>query len=211
MPVGLMLLQAITLSAFDALPPEAAGRAALAGRDHAPIVAVEPERTRALQPPGVRERYLVERARQTARGCVRNRWEATFHATSADGDPSLANVRPASEIALSRDGDCPAQGYASIGSDLSRDAAFDALAIVETLRSGRTRAAVCKDATPSRLCDSPASIRNRLSAIAPWHVKRDEGDIIVWMGTPGQPVTEIRYALADPSAVVIERRIPPPA
>jgi hypothetical protein len=212
MPAGWMLIQAIALSAFDALPPEAAGRAVLAARDHAPIVAVEPERTRTLQPPGVRERYLVERERRTPRGCVRNRWRAVFRTTPAQADPTLADVRPTPEIALpGKGGRCPADGYASLGVDLSPEAAFDALAMIEALRSGKRAPSACRDATPSRLCADRDSIRDALSAIAPWHIRRDGGDMVVWMGTPGQAVTEIRYAPADPARVAIERRIPAPA
>lgn len=207
-----LAIQAIvTLGTVDALPPEAAGRLVLAPREHGPIVAVEPERTRALQPPGYRERHFIERARRVARGCVRTRWMASFRATSASPDPVLHEIRPTPEVAALNSEDCPASGYATIAPGLSPDAGFDALAILGSLRSGRIVPATCDDSTASRLCDDAATMRSELSSIAPWHIQQQGDQMLIWLGMAGQTVTEIRYRPGDRPQIRLSRRIPAPA
>jgi hypothetical protein len=90
--------------------------------------------------------------------------------------------------------------------------ALRSLARLEALgTASRMARFACTDSTPSRLCDDPRRIGRELARLPAWAVMRRGGDIVLWLGTPGQVVTEVRFDPAQPDQVAVSRQVPPPA
>jgi len=85
------------------------------------------------------------------------------------------------------------------------------LAHLDAIRSPRSKISfTCTDSTQSRLCGSDRSIRRDLAALSPWAVTQQGDAWAIWLGVPGQVVTEVRYTPSSPNRVIVDRRIPAP-
>lgn len=204
----------ITLDRVTALPPAEAGALALAGRAHGPIVEVTRQDAASLLPPGVVEVAMVEAPVATRGGCSRRRWATTFRFRSPAkaGSAVLASAVPRLEVAVDRNGVCPSAGYAHVNPGVSEEDAFAALhRLADVLMPASRTRLTCVDRTGSSLCGRPKEVRRRLAALSPWAVTRRGDAMILWLGIPGQVVTEVSYNPAEPRHVRITREVPPPA
>lgn len=210
-PVLAMLspLPAITLDEVLRLPAEEAGERVLEGAEHRPVEAVVRSPLAGLQPPYTVDLELVEQAVKEPRGCSRRRWRAMFsHAPGTREGGAVLSARQAGlEIALT----CQAEQFAHVNPGLSLDQGFTALQRLHQVRSNMARVRfTCVDRTQSGLCANDRTIFTQLASLTPWGVTRRDDAVALWLGTPGQVVTEVRFDPADPNHVSIERRIPPP-
>lgn len=196
------------------LPPREAGEIVLKGRDHRMIETVERPQVRTLQPPGLVQLHLIERAVPGAGGCLRRRWAASFqHAPEArETTARFADAWAASEVALARPSGCADARFAHVNPGLPAEEALAALRRLDAIRGGRARVSfACQDYTGSRLCERPDAIPRELSLLPAWGVTRNEGMIELWLGRPGQTVTAVSYSAAAPDKVSIRREFPPPS
>ena len=200
----------LTLAEIERLPPAAAGERLLAGREHGPIEAVVRRPPHGMDPPETLELQLVERAVAQARGCSRRRWSITFSGPAWTA-ASSSGPWGAAEVALLRDGACPADRYVHVNPGMEPARALDALAHLDQIRSPRSRAVfACSDRTSSRLCGSRRTIRRELARLSPWAVTREGDDTLLWLGVRGETVTEVRYRAASPNRIIVTRRMPAP-
>lgn len=213
--VVLLLIQASvapTFSELKRLPPDLAGDLVLRGQQHGRIESVE-VRKGGMRPSGMIEADLVEQPTASGPRCVRTRWTATFFASSdADLDAgTLDHVHSATEIALAEMGRCPAIGYAQLSVGVEQEQGFGALSVLQRIRSAapgfRMR---CSDRTSSGLCFSDRHTRRALAVLTPWAISREAGDVLIWLGTRGQIVTEVRFNSAAPGRVKVTRSVPAP-
>lgn len=210
--LALMLQAAPTLAAAESLSPEAAGALLLAGRAHGPVVAMVAPDGRGL-PPGTSERQLFERPVAEAGGCVRKRWTVTFARKpgEAEGASQRVNAWAGTEIALPDPAGCPADGYVRLNLGLTPAQGLPALKHLDALGRGEAKASfTCTDQTASDLCGDPKTLHQKLARLSAWALTPRDGQMVFWLGAPGQTVTEVRYAPARPERVAVERRIPPP-
>ncbi|MBA4047746.1 MAG: hypothetical protein C0476_04305 [Sphingomonas sp.] len=201
------------LGAIERMTPEAAGDLVLAGRDHGPIATVARQAATGMDPPGVVELDLVERTVTELGGCIRRRWTATFrYKVGAPAETAvLSDARAATEVALPVGESCPSGQYAGVAPGTGTDAALGALRDLTRIRQfGDDVHATCTDETTSGLCAGPQAMRDALARIEPWAVSVRGDEIKLWLGTPGQVVTDIRYTSCQPMMVAIKRFIPPP-
>lgn len=212
----LMLLDAPsppTLSAVEAVSPAAAGAMLLAGQDHGPITAVDHPSVHVMGPPGVIEIQLVERSVAGPGGCVRRRWTARFKQSpgAPRGDAVFDTARAATEVARKRNGRCPGTGYAGLSPGLDAEQALAALKHLDEVRAPRSTARfACTNSTASPLCGGDWKIRRELATLAPWQINRQGDAMVIWLGEPGQQVTEVRFDPATPARIAVNRRIPAP-
>lgn len=210
--LALQSLSAPTLEIVTRLPPDAAGDLILRGNQHARIVAID-EVVTTLQPPGITNLYLVEEALASEAGCSRKLWNATFRSEES-ADPSAATLMSAHswyEIRLANSAFCPSNNYVRLNPRIDREAGFAALTILENIRAGAVKPKFsCADTTTSNLCRDFDAIRHELTMLSPWAVTRIDGNLELWLGTPGQVVTAVRFDLKEPGNVKIERRVPAP-
>lgn len=181
----------------------------LAGKDHGPIEKLERPGNARSHLPGVETFDLVEAPKREGAGCVRQRW----HVSVPDGrraGPQLADVHSSGEVALS-EGACPVNGYAGINPGMSP---LQAIAVLERLReptvlSARVRL-TCSQEFGDQQCNRDHSLAEVVGDLRPWLIGRQGQEFYVWLGTPGQLVTEIRYNTLDPQSLQVSRRIPAP-
>lgn len=201
-----------TLADILRLTPAAAGERVLAGRAHAPIVAVVEPPQRGPAPPGEIALQLVEAAAAQDGGCTRQRWSARFgHGADTGREAArLAGVHTSTEIALSRGGACPDAPYVRLNPGAAPDAGFAALGQLERIRFRQARVRLtCTDSTVSGLCEVGGTVRE-LAALTPWAISCAGAEMVIWLGTPGQTVTEVRLNAAMPDRAVVSRRVPAP-
>lgn len=201
------------LGAIERMTPEAAGDLVLAGRHHGPIATVARQAATGMDPPGLVELDLVERTVTEQGGCIRRRWTATFRYEV--GTPAetaiLSEARAATEVALPAGKSCPSGQYAGVGPGTATDAAVSALRHLARIRQfGDAVRVACTDETTSGLCAGPQAMRDALARIEPWAVWARGTETGLWLGKPGQIVTEIRYSTSDPMSVAIKRSVPAP-
>lgn len=181
----------------------------LADKDHGPIENLERPGNVRSHLPGMETFDLLEAPRREGAGCVRQRW----HVSVPDGrraGPQSVDVYASGEVALSQ-GACPVVGYAGINPGVSF---IQAIAVLERLRepavlSTRVRLA-CSQEFGDQQCNRDHSLAEILSDLRPWRVGRQGQEFYVWLGTPGQLVTEIRYSTQGPLSFQVSRRIPAP-
>ncbi|WP_269789833.1 hypothetical protein [Stenotrophomonas sp. Iso1] len=181
----------------------------LAGKDHGPIEKLERPGSGSSHFPGVETFDLVEAPRREGAGCVRQRW----HVSAPDGrraGPQSVDVHASYEVALSQ-GACPVVGYVGINPGMS---SLQAIAVLERLRqptvlSTRVRL-TCSQEFGDQQCNRDHSLAEILGDLRPWLVGRQGQVLYVWLGTPGQLVTEIRYNAQAPHSLQVSRRIPAP-
>lgn len=223
-----------TIGSVQGLSPEAVGRAVLANRDRGPIETVVPAQLSGPIPPGLVQLQLVERPQVTSRGCVRRRWTASFmhQPDMPQSSAKLQDAWASTEIALASSPDCSRAAFVHLNPGLGIVEAFDALVHLENIRAGRAEVTfTCLDETASRLCDTPAAIREALGSLPAWAISRARsrddlpsrgsaslapvmpranGPIEIWLDTPGQVVTAVSFSNMQPDHVTVERRIPAP-
>jgi hypothetical protein len=202
-----------TLAATQQGAPEAAGDLVLAGHDHGPIARIVIPVNQGMNPPGLIERQLVETPVAGAEGCSRKRWNVTFfHGPAVTRDEApFQNAYATTEVALSGAAGCPNDGYTRLNTDVQPAQGFAALRYLDDLRLRGAKARfTCSDKTSSHLCAGPAKIRQALAMLTPWAVTLEDGDTLLWLGEPGQVVTEVRYRLDRPGRVAVRREIPAP-
>jgi hypothetical protein len=202
-----------TLGALANLSPGAAGEIVLAGKDHEPVAKIVAPAGRGMDPPGMVERQLVERPVAGPQGCSRRRWIARFSHTPgvAEDEATLSSVWASTEVALPGAAGCPDDGYVHLNPGLGASQALPALRYLDDIRLGDAPAEfTCSDETASGLCADPGKIRQALAKLSPWAVTRQNGQMVFWLGTPGQAVTEVRYSPNRLDQVTVSRRIPAP-
>ncbi len=202
----------LTLGEVIEKEPTMAGELVLSGHQHNTVVAVE-EVEEEMAPANSTRLHLVEKASVLGNRCQRRRWTATFQDLPSDDTAAkiLTGTYSTTEITISDAGICPSVGYTHLNPSVDAQQGFAALAILEKLRSGSVQAEFeCVDRTSSDLCSSPETIRDELNKLSPWAVTLREGDLELWLGTPGQTVTAVRINPTRPQWAGIERRIPAP-
>lgn len=220
MIAALLLLAASatpTLEEVAQLPPATAGELALAGYSHEPIVEVRHEGD-ALPPPGTTELTMIERTTALpGGGCLRHFWRVSFSRLHRDetGGPHYLDVdraRSRPEVALDSGGGCPTGGYVGTHPDLAPAVAIGELRRLHAWRAGHDAPRYrCTDRTGSRLCATAAGLRRELARTAPWMIKRERDEIVLWMGQRGGVVTELRYVPGDRvTTATVTRFIPAP-
>jgi len=211
----MMLLQQpepIILDEVLLLPPAEAGDLVLSGKTHGPIVSVH-EVNANMKPPYVVQLQLVEEAKRSGWGCSRTRWTANFQTNNGHtlGRAVLKNTTGAPEIKLAPENSCGQSDYVYLNPGLNKEAGFAALMWLEGVLAGSDgQRFICADNTGSGLCDDVGMIRQKLAALQPWAVTPKKGHIELWLGTPGEAVTALRFQPRVPELIDIERRIPPP-
>lgn len=212
--VLLMSVQApLTLGETLRLPPTEAGDRALAGLQHGPIVTVERLPPAHLMPPGWVMVEMKEAPRREAQGCVRTVWVLRFiHDPSSPEDAArISSFGPRPEIALTSSQGCPETGYAKFAGKLTIPLAFSALQRLDSVIAGKDkRQIVCRNTTPSYLCENRQTTLRELAAIRPWMVTDHNGPLEIWLGTPGQVITTVTFD-SDPNLpLVVSRLVPAP-
>jgi len=215
--IGLILLSiqasaAPTYAAVSRLPPAVAGDRLLSGRQHGRIMSVEAP-TGGMTPTGTVEAQLVEQPSAQGPRCVRTRWTVKFFASPDQDIGSAApdTIYSTTDIALVHTSACPTKGYVHLKPGLDQEQGFAALAVLQRARSSAPGVRLtCSDQTSSGLCADDRTTRRALAAIAPWAISRDAGDLLIWLGTGGRIVTELRFDPAAPDRIAVERRFPAP-
>ena len=211
----LLLIQASVAPAFSELkplPPDMAGDLVLQGQQHGRIESVEVFKG-GMRPSGEIEAQLVEQPTASGPQCVRTRWTATFLASSDTNLDTgrLDHVHGKTEIALAEKGRCPAIGYAQLIGSVDQAQGFGALSVLQRVRSeAHGFRLLCSDRTSSGLCSSDLGTRRALTAVVPWAISREADDVLIWLGTPGQAVTEVRFNPAAPGRIKVKRSVPAP-
>jgi len=210
--VAVMLQAAPTLAMVESLPPGEAGGLVLAGKDHGPIAAIVVPRLNDL-PPGFAERQLVERPVAEKGACVRKRWTVTFARKAGETESRVesSDIWAGIEIALPGLAGCPDDDYLRLDPGLKPIQALPALKHLDALRRGDAQASfTCSDQTTSDLCADPKALRQKLAALSPWALTRQNGQMVFWLGVPGEVVTELRYSTDRLDQVTVSRKIPAP-
>jgi len=212
--LAFLLAQATALSFLQlrTMSPADAGDAVLRDEPHGRIVAFEAP-TGGLNLPGVVDGEFVEQPAPRGPGCVRRRWTVTFHTTpGADiGTATPQDKRSAWEIAPSADGACPSGRYAHLNPGVSVNQGWEALARLKAVTAEAGPGTFqCSDATSSGLCKDSPAIRAALRGLTPWAITQEAGATIIWLGVPGQVVTEVRWQAADPDQLRVTRKVPAP-
>lgn len=210
--VALALLQAVspTLAQIDGLSPQDAGRLVVP-QASAPIVAIETPSINGL--PLERSEYeLIEAPQRASGGCVRGRWRAKFVGTGAEKDRVLDGLYQGQEVALaSSSGACPDTSYTRLNGGLDPAAAITVLKQVDVISTGKWRGKItCSSTYDPALCASEAATLAGLRAVKPWAVMQSDGEAKIWLGTPGEVVTEVRFRPDRMDEVAVARSVPPP-
>lgn len=203
---------ALSFSQLRELPPAAAGDAVLRDQQHGHIETFEAP-TGGLNAPGVVDGQFVERPTVSGSGCVRRRWTVTFHAApgAAIDTATAAGMYSTWEIAASPHGVCPSGRYVHLNPGVSVDQGWKALAHLEAVSVTGSRIEFqCSDRTSSGLCDSGTAIRSGLRRLAPWAITLEAGEVVMWLGVPGDVVTEVRFPSTDATRVTVTRKVPAP-
>ena len=201
-----------TFAEFKRLAPSIAGDVLLQGQTHGRIDSVIAP-VGGLIAPGVVEAELVEQPVATERECIRKRWAVSFSAPpSADiNTATLARSHSSTEIGMPRPHGCRTASYAHLNPGIDQAQGFRSLTALEQIRLGaRNLRFQCSDETSSGLCGNDRAILRVLNTLTPWAISRDANDVLIWLGTPGGIVTEVRFDLAEPSRVRVTRHIPAP-
>jgi len=210
-----LFLQSETVLSFgDArqLPPAVAGERLLKGVDHGPIEAfVTP--VGGMNAPGTVDADLVERPSATVRGCTRIRWTVRFRADPNDAlDHAIPDYRyQTTEIARAKPPRCSTADYVHLNPGVDASQGFAVLEQLDRFRSGKAKFTIeCADRTRSGLCDQEATILAELARLKPWNISAGPDGLLIWLGTPGRTVTEVRFHKKQPDHVWIGRSIPAP-
>lgn len=194
------------------LPAAEAGDVVLSSNNHGLIVSVHEVNTQ-MQPPDVVQLQFVEEAARSEVGCSRTRWTATFQAGNGRtlGEAVLKSTSGTTEIKLTPANSCGQDDYVHLNPGLDKETGLAALMWLERVLAGSDdQRFVCADDTESGLCEDASKIRQELAALQPWAVTRQKGHLELWLGTPGQVVTALRFQPQEPELIDIERRIPAP-
>jgi hypothetical protein len=211
----LMILQpeaALSFGEARRLPPPVAGERLLKGVDHGRIEAfVAP--AGGINAPGVIDANLVERPSATVQGCTRRRWTVRFR---ADPNDALDRAMPkdhyqTTEIARAKPSRCPTADYVHLNPGVETSQGFAVLEQLDRLRFGKAKFVIqCTDQTNSELCNRGAKIPYELAHLKPWNISASPNGFVLWLGTPGRTVTEVRFDAREPNHVSISRNIPAP-
>lgn len=215
-----MILLALLLQTEPALsfgdtqkwPPAVAGEHLLKDVNHGPIEEfVAP--VGGMNAPGTIDADLVERPTVTARGCTRVRWTVRFRADPADAlDHAMPDDRyKTTEIARAKRSRCSMADYVHLNPGVDASQGFTALEQLDRFRSGKATFVIeCTDRTHSGLCERGAAIPAELARLEPWNISADPNGLLIWLGTPGHTVTEVRFHERHPDHVWIKRSTPAP-
>ncbi|MDB5469478.1 MAG: hypothetical protein JWR84_1038 [Caulobacter sp.] len=202
----------LRLSAVDMLSPSTSGELILAGEEHGRIDSIG-RNYGDVGPPGLIELQLVERPVAGREGCSRKRWIASFLQApgTASDDAVLTSVSSVVELAVGSSDFCPSGRYAQLAPGVAWPQAFAALKQLDDIRRGRSKVEfACSDSTPSNLCADARTILIELRRIRPWAVQRQDDVTVIWLGVPGQVVTEVRLDPRTPDRIAVNRRVPAP-
>ncbi|WP_428969854.1 hypothetical protein ACQR50_03880 [Sphingomonas sp. Xoc002] len=212
--LALLLQTEAALSFGDAqkLPPSVAGERLLEDVNHGPIEQfVAP--VGGMNAPGAIDADLVERPMATARGCTRVRWTVGFRADPADVlDHAMPDDRyKTTEIARAKRSSCSTADYVHLNPGVDASQGFAVLEQLDRFRSGQAKFVIqCADRTHSGLCDREATIPAELARLKPWNISADPNGLLIWLGTVGHTVTEVRFSKQHPDYVWINRSTPAP-
>lgn len=203
----LALVQAPTLAAVERLSPAAAGELALAGQAHGPVESVE-RVVMHMAPPGVHELEMLERPVKVADGCLRKRWTVAF-LEQPGREAVMTGAQGVDQLSLAPSGACPTGRYVHLNPGLEPSQGFATLRDLQAFTAGRDATGfTCTDETTTGLCKDPSAVRREVGRLRPWAITRVDGDMAVWLGVPGEAVTEVRFKAAGD--VAVSRRIPNP-
>ena len=192
--------------------PIEAGELVLQGEQHGPVVNVETvEET--MAPPGSARLNLFEQAAASGNECRRRRWTANFQDSPEDEstDKILSNVYSTTEIAFTDRQKCPSGKYVHLNPGISPEQGFSVLVSLNKIRSeSRMFQFDCSDSTTSDLCSGAETIQHELARLDPWAISQKDGEFEIWLGTPGQIVTTVRFDPSHSTYVSVDRRIPAP-
>ncbi|WP_312487572.1 hypothetical protein [Sphingomonas sp.] len=204
----LMVLQpdvALSFGEARQLPSAVAGERLLKGVDHARIEAFLAP-AGGMNAPGVVDANLVEQPSATAQGCTRRRWTVRFRASPNDAlDRAMPEDRYATtEIARAKPSRCTSTNYVHLNPGVGTSQGFAVLDQLDRLRFDKAKFTVrCLDQTRSDLCNSEAKISYELARLEPWNISANSGGFLIWLGTPGGTVTEVRFKGQEPNHVWI--------
>ncbi|WP_267396733.1 MULTISPECIES: hypothetical protein [unclassified Sphingomonas] len=202
----------VSLAQIRAMPPVVAGDVILRDQQHGPIEAFESP-TGGMNAPGMIDGQLVERPTATGPGCVRTRWTVKFQAAPG-ADISAATVigtYPTREISWILGNVCPSGEYVHLNPGISVDQGWEALTGFRQVSAVASRTKYkCADTTSSGLCKGNKAISAALRTLAPWAITQDADEVRIWLGVPGDVVTEVRFDLKHLSQVVVTRKVPAP-
>ena len=203
---------AMTLHAFEALPPTEAGARALEGQEHGPIDKVERDLTPGA-PPGTTEYLVYEKPLPVTGGCRRTKWKLSFSRRgSTDGPPTLSGAYRGSEVGLAKAGSCNAAAFVHLNPTVDQGEALLLLAEVDAIASdARDVEFACQSAINDELCRSPGNIREALRSLTPFAISPVGGTLELWLVKQrGGVVTKARFDPARHNTLVVQRAIPAP-
>ena len=197
---------------LEGMGPKAIGERALAGLDHAEIVAVE-FNDHPMDPPGMNRVYLFEMPRRTGNGCVRGRWYTNFRTAVPPLTRRGLDMESRSrsqEVALASDVPCQFADFTSISREMEADVALGLLQELADL-SGTERPIACEDRTDTDLCRNDDFVRRQLRYLSAWSlVLDDDGNPEFRLGERGGVVTSVTMPANRAQPVQVARYVPPP-
>ncbi|WP_447762237.1 hypothetical protein [Sphingopyxis panaciterrae] len=211
----LLALQAATvpqLIDIEGLSTEKAGKLILAGQAHRPIVAIGEQP--AFGPPGLVELKLAESPVRLDKGCHRRMWTARFllPVEGHSGTGGLQSPYAVDEVALVPSRPCELAAYSTLASPLAAGRGLELLAALRSFGAVSAKLRFrCSDSTASDLCRDDAHMKMALRDLPVWHIASRDGEAVMWLGVPGQVVTEVRFDPDRTGPITLDRRIPAPA
>lgn len=212
LPLVLQTEAALSFGEARQLPPAVVGERLLKDVEHGPVETfIAP--VGGMNAPGTIDADLVERPAATAQGCTRVRWTVRFrtHPGNPLDDAIPDNRYPTTEIARAKPSGCSTADYVHVNPGIDPSRGFAVLEQLDRLRSGGAKFTIeCTDQTRWGLCDKKATIPTELARLKPWNISADPDGLLIWLGTPGRTVTEVRFDEQQPDRVWISRSIPAP-
>ena len=195
--------------AADGEPHQELAARYLAGERHGPIQRMERPGSSPSYFPGVDTFDLIEVPGHEAAGCTRRRWHVSV---PREGTAFQRTVAVSSSIEVTMEQpDCSGADYARINPGL---APAEAIAVLQRLHQldflGMRLVLACGEGVKDRQCNRGHSLAEVIAGLRPWLVGRKEQEFYIWLGQPGQLVTEVRFAAGNPSSTQASRRIPAP-
>ncbi|WP_347093013.1 hypothetical protein [Sphingomonas parapaucimobilis] len=210
--LALQMGGALSFGEARRLPPVVAGERLLKGVDHRPIETfIAP--AGGMNAPGVIDVDLVERPFAIDQGCSRIRWTVRFRASPND---MLDHATPegrhqTTEIARAKPTGCSTANYVHLNPGVDTLQGFAILEQLHRFLSGKAKFVIqCADETASGLCDKEAAIPAELARLKPWNISASPNGFLIWLGTPGKTVSEIRFDPHRPGRAWVNRSVPAP-
>ena len=212
-PLLLTMQTPLTFGEALRLPPAEAGERALSGLRHGPIVHVQRPQD-LMGPPGFVRLILQEQPSRKPEGCIRHWWSVQFNhdpATPVE-QARLVESSRGSEVALAIEQNCPEAGYSGFAGNLDAATTLSALRKLEQVIVGATNPPiVCRNSTPSYLCEDRQTTLRELGTLRPGFVMIDQrGRLEFWFGAQGQAQTTAIFESDEDSTLLVSRSAPLP-